>query len=217
MPTFVDRVILHLVRRQRRPRLRLGPPREVQAARRPRRRQRRPRRRRHPRGRPERRHAARLPLPPAPQGHLRQGRAGQPPHRRRGRRPAAPGPRRHRRRRRRDRRAARRPGRRRHPLRPRRRRRGGLGNAALASTQRKAPGFALLGEPGEDQRRRAGAQVGRRRGARRLPERGQVLADRGDVGGQAQDRRLPVHHARAQPRRRRPPARRSTPSPTCPG
>ncbi|HEY9438600.1 MAG TPA: GTPase ObgE [Streptomyces sp.] len=28
--------------------------------------------------------------------------------------------------------------------------RGGLGNAALASTRRKAPGFALLGEPGED-------------------------------------------------------------------
>ena len=28
--------------------------------------------------------------------------------------------------------------------------RGGLGNAALASARRKAPGFALLGEPGED-------------------------------------------------------------------
>jgi GTPase len=28
--------------------------------------------------------------------------------------------------------------------------RGGLGNAALASSKRKAPGFALLGEPGED-------------------------------------------------------------------
>src|SRR5207342_3422248 len=27
--------------------------------------------------------------------------------------------------------------------------RGGLGNAALASTRRKAPGFALLGEPGD--------------------------------------------------------------------
>jgi GTP-binding protein len=30
--------------------------------------------------------------------------------------------------------------------------RGGLGNAALASTKRKAPGFALKGEPGEDRR-----------------------------------------------------------------
>jgi GTP-binding protein len=28
--------------------------------------------------------------------------------------------------------------------------RGGLGNAALASAKRKAPGFALLGEPGEE-------------------------------------------------------------------
>ena len=28
--------------------------------------------------------------------------------------------------------------------------RGGLGNKALASARRKAPGFALLGEPGED-------------------------------------------------------------------
>ena len=42
-----------------------------------------------------------------------------------------------------------RPGRRRHPYRSRGRRRGGLGNAALASRARKAPGFALLGEPGQ--------------------------------------------------------------------
>jgi GTP-binding protein len=28
--------------------------------------------------------------------------------------------------------------------------RGGLGNAALSSAKRKAPGFALLGEPGEE-------------------------------------------------------------------
>src|SRR6478609_215487 len=28
--------------------------------------------------------------------------------------------------------------------------RGGLGNAALASSKRKAPGFALLGEPGDE-------------------------------------------------------------------
>ena len=31
--------------------------------------------------------------------------------------------------------------------------RGGLGNAALASKARKAPGFALLGEPGEERDR----------------------------------------------------------------
>ena len=34
----------------------------------------------------------------------------------------------------------------------------------------------------------------------RVPQRGQVLVDRGDVLGPAQDRRLPVHHARAEPR-----------------
>ena len=46
----------------------------------------------------------------------------------------------------------------------------------------------------------------RRRRAGRLPERRQVVADRGAVGGPAQDRRLPVHHARAEPRRGRAPA-----------
>ena len=59
--------------------------------------------------------------------------------------------------------------------------RGGLGNAALASARRKAPGFALLGEPGEARRHRPGAQDRRRRGAGRLPERRQVLADLGAV------------------------------------
>ncbi len=95
--------------------------------------------------------------------------------------------------------------------------RGGLGNAALASARRKAPGFALLGEPGE-----AGDVVLELKTVADValvgyPERRQVLADRGDVGGQAEDRRLPVHHPGAQPRRGRRPARPSTPSPTCPG
>ena len=58
---FADQAELRVQRGQRRPRLRLGPPGEVQAARRARRRQRRPRRRRDPRGRPERGDAARLP------------------------------------------------------------------------------------------------------------------------------------------------------------
>src|SRR5690606_7088721 len=43
--------------------------------------------------------------------------------------------------------------------------RGGLGNAALASARRKAPGFALLGEPGDlrdiDLELRASADVAR--------------------------------------------------------
>ena len=51
-----------------------------------------------------------------------------------------------------------------------------------------------------------------------LPERRQVHPHLGDLRRQAEDRRLPVHHARAEPRRgaarRRPP---SSSWPTCPG
>ena len=71
---------------------------------------------------------------------------------------------------------------------------GGLGNAALASSARKAPGFALLGEPGEERLT--------------LVLELKVVADVGLVGspapasprwspsisrGPAEDRRLPVH------------------------
>ena len=95
--------------------------------------------------------------------------------------------------------------------------RGGLGNAALASARRKAPGFALLGEPGEAAGHRPGAEDRRRRGARRLPERRQVLADLGALAPPS--RRSPTTPS---PRSSRtwawsPPARPSTPSPTCPG
>ena len=78
---------------------------------------------------------------------------------------------------------------------------GGLGNAALANARRKAPGFALLGEEGEAFdaviELKSIADVG----LVGLPVGGQVLAGRGDVRGPAEDRRLPVHHAGAQPRR----------------
>ena len=80
--------------------------------------------------------------------------------------------------------------------------RGGLGNAALASAKRKAPGFALLGEPGDELDIVPRAQGRRRHRPGRLPERRQVQPDRRDLAGPAQDRRLPVHHAGAQPRRR---------------
>ena len=80
--------------------------------------------------------------------------------------------------------------------------RGGLGNAALASASRKAPGFALLGEEGETRDDHPRAEGRRRRRPGRLPQRRQVLAGRGHLPGPAEDRRLPVHHPGAQPRRR---------------
>ena len=46
------------------------------------------------------------------------------------------------------------------------------------------------------------AQAHGRRRPGRLPQRGQEHADLPHLGGQAQDRRLPVHHPRAPPRRR---------------
>ena len=80
--------------------------------------------------------------------------------------------------------------------------RGGRGNARFLSNARRAPSFAEQGEYGEERWLQARAEAARRRRARRLPERGQVDADLGRERGQAQDRRLPVHHARAEPRRR---------------
>ena len=78
--------------------------------------------------------------------------------------------------------------------------RGGLGNAALASTRRKAPGFALRGEPGTERRPGARAQDRGRRGPDRLPQRRQIVTHLGHVRGQAEDRELPVHHADPAPR-----------------
>ena len=189
-------------RRRRRPRLRLGPPGEVQAARRPGRRQRRPRRRRDPRGRRRHHHPARLPPRPAPQGHQRQAGPGRQPQRRRRRRPGPPGPERHRGEDARPARCS--------PTWSARARRSSRPRAAGAASatrrwphaRRKAPGFALLGEPGDEPRPRARAQDGRRRRPRRLPERRQVQPDRGAVRRPAEDRRLPVHDAGAEPRRR---------------
>ena len=95
--------------------------------------------------------------------------------------------------------------------------RGGLGNAALASAKRKAPGFALLGEPGDELDGHPRAQGGRRHRPGRLPERRQVQPDRRDLAGPA--RRSPTTRS---PRWSRtsawsPPATPRSPSPTCPG
>ena len=137
-------------RRSRRQRGGLGAPREVQAARRPGRRQRRPRRLGDPAGGSRRHHPGRLPPQPAAPCRARRPRGGRAPQRRLTaatwccRSPTAPSS----------------------PTAaatswptwsaPAPRwwsasgGRGGLGNAALASAKRKAPGFALLGEPGDE-------------------------------------------------------------------
>jgi len=77
---------------RRRARLRLGPPGEVQAARRPGRRQRRPWRQRDPRGGRVHVHAARLPQAAGPQGGQRPSGRGLEQERRRRRRPGRQGP-----------------------------------------------------------------------------------------------------------------------------
>ena len=76
--------------------------------------------------------------------------------------------------------------------------RGGLGNAALASRARKAPGFALLGEKGQARDLTLELKTRRRRRPGRVPVGRQVVAGLGHLGGQAEDRRLSVHHAGAQ-------------------
>ena len=198
MATFVDRVTAARHRRQRRPRLRLGHARSSSRS-----------------AVPTaataadggdvvlvvdpNAHAAGLPPPPAPEGGQRQaGRGQQPPA------PAArtwccrcpPAPWSARRRR-----GRRRPDRRGNRFVVARGGHGGLGNASLAIARRKAPGFALLGEPGEALdvvlELKCVADVG----LVGFPQRRQVLADRRDVRGAAEDRRLPVHHAGAQPGR----------------
>ncbi len=80
--------------------------------------------------------------------------------------------------------------------------RGGLGNAALASPRRKAPGFALLGEPGDGRDVVLELKTVADVGTRRVPQRRQVQPGRGAVRRPAEDRRLPVHDAGAEPRRR---------------
>ena len=79
---------------------------------------------------------------------------------------------------------------------------GGRGNARFLSNRRRAPGFAEQGEVGRGALAPARAEADGRRRARRLPERRQEHAHLPHLGGQAEDRRLPVHHPRAEPRRR---------------
>ena len=79
--------------------------------------------------------------------------------------------------------------------------RGGRGNARFLSNARRAPSFAEQGEYGEEHWLRLEVKLLADAALVGLPERGQVDADLGGERGQAQDRRLPVHHPRAPPRR----------------
>ena len=76
---------------------------------------------------------------------------------------------------------------------------GGRGNARFATATNQAPRRPGPARRGAHARSRA--QAGRRRRPGRLPERRQVHAPVLRLGRPAQDRRLPVHHPRPEPRR----------------
>ena len=94
--------------------------------------------------------------------------------------------------------------------------RGGRGNAALANTRRRAPGFAELGEPGDQLdvvlELKSVADVG----LVGFPSAGKSSLI-SVLSAAAEDRRLPIHHARAQPRRGAGRLAALHRSPTCPG
>ena len=188
-------------RRRRRRRLHVVPPRGARAPRRTRRRRRRPGRRHLAAGQPQCRVAARVPRPPAPQGRLRartaRGRSGTAsratisivdvPEGTSSTIPTASssptscitataG----------SRRAA---------------GQGGRGNARFLSNRRRAPQLRRAGRVRRGAVAAPRAQADGRRRARRVSQRGEVDADLGDQRGEAQDRRLSVHHARTAPRR----------------
>ena len=95
---------------------------------------------------------------------------------------------------------------------------GGFGNLHFKSSTNRAPRQKTPGWPGEQKQAQARAARARRCRPARHAERRQVDADRGDLERAAEDRRLSVHDAASQPRRRarRRPSRASS-SPTFPG
>ena len=77
---------------------------------------------------------------------------------------------------------------------------GGRGNARFLSNRRRAPAFAEQGEHGEERWLDLELKLMADVALVGFPNAGQVDAHLDGVGGQAQDRRLPLHHARAASR-----------------
>ena len=88
------------------------------------------------------------------------------------------------------------------PRRARRTRR--PGQRALRDVDQSRAAQGAAGRAGRSQGSAARAEAARRRRPGRLPQRRQVDADRAHLGGASEDRRLPVHDADAEPRRRQP-------------
>ena len=77
--------------------------------------------------------------------------------------------------------------------------RGGRGNASFLSNNRRAPDVRRAGGEGPRGVVQPRAGPGGRRGTRGVSQCGQVDPHLADLGGEAEDRRLPVHDARAPP------------------
>ena len=88
---------------------------------------------------------------------------------------------------------------------------GGRGNARFLSNARRAPSFAEQGEYGEERWLQLELKLLADAALVGFPNAGQVDADLGRQRGEAEDRRLPVHDARAEPRRRAVPRARVRP------
>ncbi len=79
---------------------------------------------------------------------------------------------------------------------------GGKGNARFLSNSRRAPAFAEQGEHGHEQWFRLELRLFADVALVGFPNAGKSTLISTGLGSQTQDRRLPVHHARPQPRRR---------------
>ena len=84
--------------------------------------------------------------------------------------------------------------------------RGGRGNASFLTNRRRAPAFAEQGEKGHEQWYDLELALVADVALVGFPNVGKCTLISADLGGQAQDRRLPLHHPRAPPGRGRGPA-----------